>query len=290
MIIVQLSGGFGNQLFQYAAGLSLAEHRKVDIKVDISLLLNPDIVTGTIRQLDIFNLLNPPQKATEQEINFFTDLPLGSKYFEKCRPFYKRKVYKEKSNQFDNNFFNAGDNLLLKGNRQSEKYFKKYETKIKAEFSLAEKWITPVKHIGERFRQQNSISVHIRRGDYLTPVALQWLGLLPISYYSKGIEIVAKNQQQGKFYIFSDDIEWTKQNLHIPHNHEFVSGILTKNSMEDFYLMSQCRHNVIANSTFSWWAAWLNSYEKKIVIAPKQWYNKANLDTSDLIPESWIRL
>lgn len=290
MIIVQLSGGFGNQLFQYAAGLSLAEHHKVDVKVDVSLLLKPDIVTGTTRKADIFNLASPPLTATEEEVLSYYNLSRASKIIEKARPFYKRKVYKEKSNVFDSNFFKAGNDLLLKGNRQSEKYFKRFEDKIRHDFSLSESWIVPVKEFAENLKQQDSVAIHIRRGDYLTPIALEWLGLLPTYYYSDAIKTIAKKVTNSRFYIFSDDIEWSKQHLHIEHEHEFVSGIITKNAMEDFYLMSNCKHNIIANSTFSWWAAWLNSNEDKIVIAPKKWYNQVKLDTSDLIPPEWIKL
>jgi len=290
MIIVQLSGGFGNQLFQYACGLSLGEHHKVQVKVDASLLSKPDAVTGTIRHADIFNLAKRPQEATEQEMHFYNNLSLRIKYIDKSLPFHKRRIYKEKSNTFDGSFFKAGSDLLLKGNRQSEKYFKRYETKIRSDFSLSEHCISAVKKYFKEFEEQNSISIHIRRGDYLTPVALEWLGLLPISYYTNAFARTVEKGKDNKFYIFSDDIEWAKQNLKIEYKHEFVSGVITKNSMEDFYLMSQCKHNIIANSTFSWWAAWLNSNPDKIVIAPKKWYSKANLDTKDLIPDEWIQI
>lgn len=290
MIIVQLSGGFGNQLFQYAAGLSLAEHHNVEAKVDVSLLLKPDKVTGTTREVDIFNLASPPREATKQEVSRYIKLSWPAQLINKSRPFYRRKVYKETSNLFDNNFFKASKDLLLKGNRQSEKYFKQYEQRIRNDFSLSEEYVASVKQLGENLRQQNSISVHIRRGDYLTPVALKWLGVLSASYYYQSISTLAHKVQNCKFYIFSDDIEWTKQNLKIDYEHEFISRGITKTSYEDFYLMSKCKHNIIANSTFSWWAAWLNSNPDKIVIAPKKWYNQVRLDTSDLIPDSWIKL
>src|SRR5437868_8983345 len=138
MIIVQLSGGFGNQLFQYAAGLSLAKHHKVEVKVDVSLLQKPDIVTGTARKADIFNLASAPRMATEEELMSYNNLTPSTKIIEKARPFYKRRVYKEKSNIFDNNFFKAGNDLLLKGNRQSEKYFKRFENTIRQNFLLSE--------------------------------------------------------------------------------------------------------------------------------------------------------
>ena len=290
MIIVQLSGGFGNQLFQYASGLSLAEHHNVCLKVDVSLLEKEDVITGTFREMDIFKLRNIPIKATNDEINKFLSLSPFTSFTDKSKPFYKRKVYKEKSNMFDKNFFKAGKDLLLKGNRQSEKYFISIKETIVEKFSISEKVTEPVIEIGNTISVQNSVSIHIRRGDYLAPVALEWLGVQPISYYLKAIDKITKGIPNVKFYIFSDDITWVKQNLKLDHDHEFVSGNITTNALQDFYLMSKCKNNIIANSTFSWWAAWLNQNEGKFIIAPKKWYNQVTFDTTDLIPNSWIRI
>ena len=290
MIIVQLSGGFGNQLFQYASGLSLAEHHNVCLKVDVSLLEKEDVITGTFREMDIFKLKNIPIKATSDEINKFSRLPPINKFTDKSKPFYKRKVYKEKSNMFDKNFFKAGNDLLLKGNRQSEKYFINIKDQIVKKLSISEVVIEPVYDLGNTISVQNSVSIHIRRGDYLSPVALEWLGVQPVSYYLKAIEMMTMKIPNAKFYLFSDDITWVKQNLKLNHDHEFVSENITTNSLQDFYLMSKCKNNIIANSTFSWWAAWLNQYESKIVIAPKKWYNQITFDTTDLIPNSWIKI
>ena len=124
----------------------------------------------------------------------------------------------------------------------------------------------------------------------MSPVALEWLGVQPISYYTKAIEIITKKIPNARFYIFSDDISWVQQNLKLDHDHQFLSGKITTNALQDFYLMSKCKNNIIANSTFSWWAAWLNQYESKIVIAPKKWYNQITFDTTDLIPNSWIKI
>ena len=289
MIIVELKGGFGNQLFQYAAGLSLAQKHGVEIKVDTSSFINPDDHTGTQRQHDIFNLVDKPVEATTKELEYYSHLSKLIVYKEKLLPFYKRKIYKEESFTFDKNFFKAGSNLYLKGNRQSEQYFKPYESYIRNKFALAENAITSVKDFGQRLVNQNSVSIHIRRGDYLTPIALEWLGLIPISHYNECIKLIAQKIPDSTFYLFSDDMEWVKENLKIEHEHVFVSNIITKNPMEDFYLMSCCKHNIIANSSFSWWAAWLNNNPDKIVIAPKKWFNN-HTDPKDLIPESWMKV
>lgn len=290
MIVVKLSGGFGNQLFQYAAGLSLSKHNNVDLKVDISTLNAPDTVTGTIRKADILYLINPPTIASEAEIIRYKSQSHHKKLAEKLLPFYKRQVYKEASNKFDKMFFSAGANKYLLGNRQSEKYFKPYENHIKNNIILSGEIVFPLIKFSETLKEQNSVSIHIRRGDYLTPVAMEWLGLLPISYYKNSINTILAKIPNAVFYIFSDDIDWVKNNLIIENEHHFVSNNISKTAMEDFFLMSCCRHNIIANSTFSWWAAWLNDYEEKTIIAPKRWYNMDKLNNSDLIPANWIKL
>lgn len=290
MIIVQLSGGFGNQLFQYASGLSLAEYHNVSLKVDVSLLEKEDAITGTFREMDIFKLKNIPIKATSEEINKSLRLSRFSSIADKFKPFYKRQVYKEKSNMFDKNFFNAGNDLLLKGNRQSEKYFINIKKTIIEKFSIANNVIEGIYELGNKISDEQSVGIHIRRGDYLSPVALEWLGVQPISYYLKAIDIITKKIPNAKFYIFSDDIAWVRLNLIIENDHEFITQEITTNALQDFYLMSKCQNNIIANSTFSWWAAWLNLNDAKTIIAPERWYNQVNFNTSDLIPKDWIRI
>ena len=138
-------------------------------------------------------------------------------------------------------------------------------------------------------KEHQSVSLHIRRGDYLAKISLQVLGLMPMEYYTKGIDYISSKKANTVYYIFSDDINWVKENLKID-NARFVSGNIAKTHIEDLYLMSQCKHHIIANSSFSWWGAWLNDDQDKIVIAPKQWFNKGPQDTQDLIPGTWIKM
>ena len=290
MIIVELKGGFGNQLFQYAAGLSLAKYHQTELRVDPSQLANPDSVTGTIRQTDLFNLSDIPAIANKKDLHKYHQKLGLSKFKDKILPLHKRNIYKEKSNKFDKNFFKAGASLLLKGNRQSELYFNRYENYIRQKLVISDTALQKVKEYGENLKHLDSVSLHIRRGDYLTAIALEWLGLLPLSYYENAIEIIAAKIPNCKFYIFSDDIDWVQNNLIINYEHDFVSNIQTTNAMEDFHLMSSCKHNIIANSTFSWWAAWLNTNQNKMIIAPKKWFSMENINTDDLIPKSWITL
>lgn len=289
MIIVQLKGGFGNQLFQYAAGLSLASVHNTPLKVDVSELNQPDKQIGTFRAFELQQIILEPLIADENEIRQMQPLGLH-KFIDKLRPPYKRSVYKEQDFSFDLNFFKAGDNIYLKGYRQSEKYFKNIEEKIRYGFQLKPALIRSLEEKGRQLSSISSVSIHIRRGDYANPIVKEYHGILEASYYQNAIAVLELKVPDCRFFVFSDDSEWVNKNLRFSSPFEMISGIQTTSAIEDFYLISQCKHQVIANSTFSWWAAWLNPNPGKIVIAPKKWFNNAPYDTRDLIPESWIKL
>ncbi|HQS38500.1 MAG TPA: alpha-1,2-fucosyltransferase, partial [Methylotenera sp.] len=141
----------------------------------------------------------------------------------------------------------------------------------------------------EQISQVNAVSLHVRRGDYVTNAKNAFIGVCSLEYYRKAVEYVKNQVDKPVFFVFSDDIEWVKSNLpidfpcfYIDHNH----GI---ESFNDMRLMSHCKHHIIANSSFSWWGAWLNANSEKIVIAPQQWFAN-NTNVNDLLPESWIKL
>jgi hypothetical protein len=290
MIIVQLKGGLGNQLFQYAAGLSLAEHHRVVVKVDPAELNQTDKHIGTFRTFDLQQTLADPLIATENEIQKIRSQHIIAKYIDKLRPAYQRKIYKEADFRFDQHFFEAGDNIYLKGYRQSQKYFLPIEKKIRQCFHLKDEAVANVLKRGQELQSGNSIAIHIRRGDYSKKIVREFHGIPDDSYYQQAINYFEKKYDDCRFYIFSDDPHWVKNNLNFRSAVTLVSGNYSHTPFEDFYLISQCRHQIIANSTFSWWAAWLNPSPGKIVIAPKRWFNNAPYDTRDLIPESWIKM
>ena len=161
---------------------------------------------------------------------------------------------------------------------------------IQKEFTFKDEFIQRVKDFSNQLRSANSVSVHIRRGDMKNdPVMAERHGVMPLSYYQKGIEIIRSKVSNPHFYFFSDDISWANENFN-DIDSTFVSGDISKTHFEDLYLMSQCGYNIIANSSFSWWGAWLNNNSGKIVIAPNKWFNSGPQDTEDLIPSNWIRI
>ncbi len=290
MILVELIGGMGNQMFQYAAAKSLALHHKEQLRLVANDGTGKNIPEGIPqRQFDLHHFHLPDSPASAAEIRYLSSISALEKIIEKAKPNYKRRIYREPFFHYDVNFFEARPTVFLKGLWQSEKYFDRYKNDIREIFRFSDDLITSLKEVTDKMSEQHSIAVHIRRGDYLAKVSLQVLGLMPIEYYKKGMELLSSKIIDPVFYIFSDDIGWAKENLKMD-NAVFVSGSITKHHIEDLFLMSQCKHNIIANSSFSWWGAWLNNHPQKIVIAPKKWFNQGPKDTQDLIPGEWIKI
>ena len=290
MILVELNGGIGNQMFQYAAAKSLALHHKKELRLDIT-PSHDKTMPKELKQrpfdLHYFNL--PDLIANKGDIKSFIPKTYLEKISEKTKPNHKRKIYREPFFHYDSNFYNAGQSVYLKGLWQSEKYFHRFKNEIRKAFEFNNDTIKEFTAFTGKLSTQNSVSIHIRRGDYLAKISLEVLGLLPSDYYSRGIELIRSKIPDPVFYFFSDDINWVKDHLQISQA-TYVSTNIAKTHIEDLYLMSRCKHNIIANSSFSWWGAWLNNSPDKIVIAPGKWFNKGPKDTQDLVPDEWIKI
>jgi hypothetical protein len=284
MVISRISGGLGNQLFQYAAGKSLALRQNTQLLLDTSYFKGEGLRNF---ELDSFNI---SLKIADRELveNFITRSFAG-RIRDRILPMKFRKVYKEPFYHFDKNFFNAASDVYLKGYWQSEKYFNPVKEAIKTDLTIKPEIIEKIKQVGAGLGIATSVAVHIRRADYTIDVQKDYHGTLEKDYYHGAIQLISDKIKDARFYFFSDSINWVKENLGMP-GAVYVSGEVTKNHLEDLYLMSQCNHNIIANSSFSWWGAWLNNNPGKIVIAPKNWFNKGPKDTYDLYPDNWIIL
>lgn len=285
MIITRVTGGLGNQLFQYAAGASLARRLGTELALDLSAYGE-----AGMRQFELDKFHTNYRIATPEETAPFTTLPAMRRALYRLRPAYRRPVYKQPGFGYDPHFTEAVDGIYLKGYWQSWKYFEPARDFIRMEFRLREKHITRVKDLSNSLRNSETISVHIRRGDYKTPEALAYHGLLPAAYYNEALKRMGDRYPDARLLFFSDDIAWVEKNIHTDLPHEFVTGLLTETALEDFHLMQHCRHHVIANSSFSWWAAWLNPLPGKTVIAPRQWFATTRNETRDLVPPEWLRI
>lgn len=295
MIIVRLIGGLGNQMFQYAAGRSLAKHHNTELKLDITRFNK--IKNITPRKYYLSHMRINEIFATDDDLNHVTKFTFRIKkkfFFEIYRVFkWDPPIFVEKEPyfQFYPDFFALTDNVYLEGYWQSERYFKPIENEIRSEFVLKEKPDLPNALMAEEILKSNAVSIHIRRGDYLSnPITFDYHGVCSLEYYYTAINLIAKKISDTHFYIFSDDPKWVQQNLKLNFPHTHVTHNQESKDYMDLWLMSLCKHHIIANSSFSWWGAWLSNNKDKIVIAPKNWFNQPDIDTKDLIPDSWYQV
>lgn len=281
MIIVKLAGGLGNQLFQYAIGYNLAYKNNTGLLLDISAFNSCKLRNY---ELSVFNIQE--NFASLSDINKFKPKKILKFYTIK-----NKKHIKQKGTSFDSKILELKGDLYLDGYWQSEKFFKEVEKQIREDFSFKIASEQLNKQISTKITMDNSISIHVRRGDYITNTKTNSVhGICSLDYYSKSVKYITNKVENSHFLIFSDDINWVKENLDIPFPKTYVDWNNSDKAYEDLRLMSLCKHNIIANSTFSWWGAWLNNNPDKIVIAPRKWFNDSKIDAADIIPESWVKL
>jgi hypothetical protein len=311
-------------MFHYAAGLALAEHRRTILKLDPSLFrYDPLQEAHNKYSLNYFNIVE--QFATEDEIQRFKEkflnkserfLKAGAKLLRisSLSRFYSQQggCFVDYEGGFNPRFFELPDNTCIEGLWQSEDYFKSVSDTVRLHFSFRFPPLPLVEEIAERIRKSGqSVAVHFRRGDYVRTAKFfeeirnlppeefkakenQWLKKisplmpLPLDYYHKAIDLLRGKYNDLTLFIFSDDIDAVEKEFRPTCRHFFIKGGF--HAHDTMRLMSLCSHAIIANSTFSWWAAWLNPSASKTVIAPAPWFpNNALLD-GDIIPKSWIRL
>lgn len=281
MIIVQLRGGLGNQLFQYALGRHLAFLNQTELKLDISLLNEVNSWTYRTYSLNDFNI--KATLATKDEINRLRGRWGG------FVPFLgSQKAIVEPHFHFYAPVLSLKDAVYLDGYWQSEKYFIDIADVIREDLTPKVSGSDTYEVLKESITQCNAVSIHIRRGDYVTnSKANCYFKPCEAEYYQKAIQYLVKYISNPVFFVFSDDILWAKANFKIDFPTYFVEG---NSAQEDLWLMASCGYQIIANSTFSWWGAWLNQQPDKIVIAPQTWFSTKRFNTQDLLPETWIRL
>lgn len=300
MILVRSMGGLGNQMFQYAFGYCLAKKNETILKIDDTLLLDRsqphEIVTHrTLDLTDVFDIrIN---MASEKEVEYFNGKTKYSSFADKIINsivwrLRRRHLIIEKNRKFDKYLLNTSDNKCLVGAWQSEKYFKEISGEIKSIFKFKQPVLFQSQKLEEDIISKNSVCLHIRRGDYVSSkLYSNVIGALDLSYYSKAIELVSQKLSAPCFYIFSDDLKWCKENLLISEDHVFVEdehvGFKAGNYLQ---LMTLCKNFIISNSTFSWWAAWIGEKSESMVVGPINWFKDSNFDSSDILPEHWVKL
>lgn len=297
MIIVKLMGGIGNQMFQYAAARRLAYVHGSPLKLDLS-WFSDIVAVNTSRgyALDIFAIQE--EFAAREEVEALTVRKQG---FVECliakviwrKPVAVPSYIREKQFHFDPAILNLSNNVYLDGYWQSEKYFAEIEDIIRKEFTVKTDQAGQNRKLAELIASSDSVSLHIRRGDYVSnPRTNKYHGICDMDYYSRCLEQLTETVKNPHFFIFSDERDWVSDNLKLPCPTTLVDHNGANKGYEDLRLISQCKHHIIANSSFSWWGAWLSDNSGKIVVAPKKWFadEKRNNQTYDLIPEGWTRI
>ena len=291
MIICELHGGLGNQLLEYANARRLAVTHNLPLKFDIT------EITKTVYRLDKFNV---PEivEASKAEIANLKRVQIAGKVSGIFRRITGRPIYlnnrfhvDEATLEFDRNKLLKPENIYLSGYWFDQKYFIEIEQIIKKEFSLKHPLNKENLSLIEQIMSGVSVSLHIRRGDYLTNSYFENLSL---DYYYNSLKYLSASIENFKVFIFSDDIQWVKENLQIDKPHVFVNVNGSETDFMELELMKSCSHNIIANSTFSWWGGWLNENPNKIVIAPRVWWaNKEaqeEYENGRFVPSTWVKI
>jgi hypothetical protein len=288
---VKITGGLGNQLFQYSFGKHLAQ--KLNTKVLFDIQTNKSFKDFTPRKIELTFFecqIEIVSKKDKKKMKFFSygimeriERTIAKKY-----PHYFKTYFVEQATHEILNSNQLKDNCYFDGYWQSYKYLVPIESILHNELKLKYPLQLKMNDFLNEITNSQSVSIHIRRSDYITiKQNFDRFGICSKKYYENAILYIKKYFADPIFYIFSDDLDWVKENF-IGSQYIFITD---NKPAEDLYLMSKCKHNIIANSTFSWWGAWLNQNPEKIVIAPKQWYKgKLNETLKDLIPPEWIRI
>jgi len=286
--------GLGNQLFQYVAGLFFAKKYGATLEV----IREPDDLASSFGHPRPFLLSNFCITQPVRELDLRDRVMCSVAIIKKpiavtARLASRTVVYRQPCNE-DGTFLPAlpipssTRNVYLEGNFQSYKFAQEVEQRVRAEFRFrnppADQNLETLNHIKAA---ENPVSLHVRRGDYKFNKGGQ--ELLPIEYYSQAMQVLQQKVSNPTFFVFSDDIPYAREALPRAERMVFVDHNDEANGHEDLRLMSSCRHNIIANSTMSWWGAWLNSDPTRLVCAPGVWRNP-KISYADLIPPDWLRV
>lgn len=281
MVISRITSGLGNQLFQYACGRAISLRHGVLLKLDLQ---NFTQHKNRRYALNAFVIETP--EATPREVR--EALRADTFWHRMLTTRSRQRVLRERTMRFDPAVLEAGPDVYLAGYWQSPKYFQDVDHEIRREFT----WNKPPPPQSavwlEEIDKRPAVSIHVRRGDYVSnPDYARRFGALPLNYYEHALRYLADRFEGLHGFVFSDEPEWVKANFPptIP-----LTIIVGNPATEDLRLMAGCRHHVIANSTFSWWGAWLNPHPDKLVLTPKNFFHDPKLDTRDLLPEAWIKI
>ncbi len=307
MVIVRLMGGLGNQLFQYAAGRALSLRLNASLKLDTSYYKAVPNRNNLLRHFNI-----KAKSITPFYDEMLVYLPRQYRYrasdllrrsgfpFGKIALYDSKEtstelpsgmvMFNDKISSFEERFLSIKGDIYLNGFWVSERYFAHIADQIREELTLRFAPNTQNRNLLNQIHSVEAVALHVRRGDYLLYPAVGGLGPCDLDYYHRAVASLMLEVNNPHFFIFSDAPEWTRNNIKLDAPCTYIQHNVGKHDFEDLRLMSHCKHFIIANSTFSWWGAWLGKYPYKRIFCPQKWWGDPNRSTLDLIPERWVRI
>jgi hypothetical protein len=281
-VIIALDGGLGNQMFQYAAGRALALRSGARILLDARNIHAQGLRTYGLGEFALggeISLLaagKPPRNGRLGRMwAWLTGAP---------------PTFREAGFPFDERISRLGADVRLEGYFQSERYFADATDVIRRDFTPRDTLRAQIETLADSLLPDGaSVSIHVRRGDYASPAIMATHGLLAADYYDRALRLVAERAGATTPCVFTDDPAWVRAHLRLPTETRFISEH-TQAPLQDLMLMSRCSHHITANSSFSWWGAWLDPSPNKVVVTPSQWFQATHgLDTRDLRPAGWLQ-
>lgn len=290
MIVSRLRGGLGNQLFQYAAGRAVAHRHHTELRLDTSA-----IDADRLRRyaLGHFRISASVLTDEERERLGVVRAPKGriGRTLERFLGPAKLPMIRESTYEFDPTVLDAPKACCLEGYWQSPRYFSEIEPQIREECVVCDSLSGTNLEVSAQIDDCLSVSLHVRRGDYVAQKNTnRYHGTCSLEYYSAAEALLLDRLGKIRLFVFSDDPDWAESNLRFDSTATIVRHNAPEKDYEDLRLMSRCRHHIIANSTFSWWGAWLSAHPEKLIVAPRDWFREAKMNASDLVPQSWIRI
>ncbi len=291
MIVVKLMGGLGNQMFQFGAGFALAQKHGVPLHLDLAFLERNPAGAWTKRhyELGVFgihpNALEPAQLA-----RFDATAGPWKRLINRFNPFQKKYVHaSEKGQSFQPWFHELPANVYLEGFWQNEKYFHEVKAELLKIFTPKPDKPSAIIQLEKKLFEGTTVSLHVRRGDYVdSKEAGAFHGLCSPEYYAAAIHYLEQRIGPFSLMVFSDDPEWCAAHFNHPHGQIIVAH--AENAVWDMHLMSLCHHNIIANSSFSWWGAWLNQKTDAITVMPRQWFTHQEATEIGINASDWVLL
>jgi hypothetical protein len=292
MIISHIIGGLGNQMFQYATGRAMALRHHQSLLLDISGFADYGLHQG-FELKRVFDC--SAEIASEHDLRKilgWQHSPFARRALIRPRlaMFRCREFVVEPHFQYWAGLDDVAPESYLVGYWQSEKYFSGVAAQIRHDFTFRLPLNNLNAAVAEQISSVRAVSLHVRRGDYVNnPNTTATHGLCSLDYYWDAVRYISEQVSHPHFFVFSDDIVWVKENLNIDFPCQYVNHNQGAESYNDMRLMSMCQHHIIANSSFSWWGAWLNPKANKVVVAPQRWFANQS-DVRDLLPKSWVSL